>query len=289
LLRPSNGWVLYAYFLVLLTPESQSTKISFPRCGIQGTRRSINQQSQHYHTTITLQSTATYCPYIHTRIMGLQRTPPPGKATSTRDNEAGPSNQAGNTSLPSPSQAFAPRNPRVMRSPQSGSTHASSSTSTRPAAPPVPATPAPPNFLAPIDEGNVSTTPLTAPPAPAPVPTPAHVSAPEPIMQQPIEEIEDADMADATEPMQAEAPTIPAPKRRKSRHHSEAPPQIAHEARHEPTGAAPIQTQAGIDGDYGPRHQAMLKTLEMAVEGSSRKMRLVHCPVRNEMITDDVV
>jgi len=87
-------------------------------------------------------------------------------------------------------------------------------------------------------------------------------------------------MADATEPIQAEAPTTPAPKRRKSRHHSEAPPPIADEARHEPTEAAPIQSQAGTDGDYGPRHQAMLKTLEMAVEGSSYKMRLVHCPVR---------
>jgi len=104
------------------------------------------------------------------------------------------------------------------------------------------------------------------------MPTPATVLAPEPIAQKDIEEIEDAVMADATESMQAEAPTTPAPKRRKSRHHSEAPPPIADEARHEPTEAAPIQTQGGTDGDYGSRHQAMLKTLEMAVEGSSRKM-----------------
>lgn len=254
--------------------------------------QSINQQSQHYHTTITLQSTATYCPDIHTPTMGLQRTPPPGKAPTSREHEAGPSNQEGNTSLPSPSQAFAPRNPRVMRSPQSGSTHASSSTSTRVAAPiipAVPATPAPPNFLAPTDEGNVSTTPLTAPPAPAPIPTLVPPPAPESIRQQTIDDSENQDMADATEPMQAEAPTTPAPKRRKSRHHSEAPPPVPDEARDVPNESEQRQAPARIDGDYGPRHQAMLKTLEMAVEGSSQKMTLVHCPVRNEINTDDVV
>jgi hypothetical protein len=214
--------------------------------------------------------------------MGLQRTPPPGKAPLVRENEAGPSNQVGNTSLPSPSQAFAPRNPRVMRSPQSGSTHASSSTSSRPVAPPTtypvpsstiiaaPVTPAPPQYLQPMDEGNVSTTPLSAPPAPAPAP--AHV-APTPIHQRPVEEAQEVHMEEVIEPIQLAAPTTPAPKRRKSRHHSEAPFPIPDEARDGPTESAqsttPVQTG---EVDYGERHRRMLETLQIAVASSSQKM-----------------
>jgi hypothetical protein len=213
--------------------------------------------------------------------MGLQRTPPPGKAPLIRDDEAGSSNQAGNTSVPSPSQAFAPRNPRVMRSPQSGSTHGSSSTSSRPPAPSVAyphpsstlpvalATPAPPQYLAPMDEGNVSTTPLTAPPAPVPV----H-AAPTPIHQQSVEEAQDVPMEDINEQIQLAAPTTPAPKRRKSRHHSEAPRPIPDEAGDAPTESVQsttIHTQAGVV-DYGERHRRMLETLQIAVASSSQRM-----------------
>jgi hypothetical protein len=216
--------------------------------------------------------------YMTLAIMGLQRTPP-GKAPLPKENEAGPSNQAGNTSLPSPSQAFAPRNPRVMRSPQSGSTHASSSTSSRPAAPittypapsstipAAPTTPAPLQYLAPMDEGSVSTTPLTAPPAPAPASADA---APTPIS---VEEAQDVAMEDINEPTQVEAPTTPAPKRRKSRHHAEAPPPIPDEVRDEPIQSAQSTThvQTG-EMDYGERHRRMMETLQIAVASSSQKM-----------------
>jgi hypothetical protein len=260
---------IVTYIQPLSAPKGHFSEISFPRSIASTTR----QQSQHRYTHSTTTTTHTL------GTMGLQRTPPPGKAPLARENEAGPSNQAGNTSLPSPSQAFAPRNPRVMRSPQSGSTHASSSTSSRPAAAPVthpeprstipaaPTTPAPSQYLQPMDEGNVSTTPLTAPPAPALV-------APTPIHQQSVEEAQDLPMEEIIEPIQLAPPTTPAPKRRKSRHHSKAPPPIPDEAGDAPTESVQsttIHTQAGVV-DYGERHRRMLETLQIAVTSSSQKM-----------------
>jgi hypothetical protein len=221
--------------------------------------------------------------------MGLQRTPPPGRDTHTTNQDAGPS-QPGNTSLPSPSQAFAPRNPRVMRSPQSGST-LGSSTSSRPIAPTAPApTPAPgssrqtpatpaPQYLAPVDEGNVSTTPSYAPPSPAPASAPAPMRAASPT---PVETLPIAPMSYETELSRPE-PITPANKRRKSRHHADPPPPMP-----DPVVEGNMDSSTGLGGSngfdrneasagqsgqsevYGKRYQAMMGTLELAVKNSSK-------------------
>lgn len=207
--------------------------------------------------------------------MGLQRTPPPGRPSAS---DAGPS-QPGNTSLPSPSQAFAPRNPRVMRSPQSGSTLASSS-SARPEPTPAPAvleakiarniptTPAP-QHLAPAEEGNVSTTPSYAPPAPARVPSP--------LPSVPAETTQSAPTPSQPEPRRPE-PTTPGAKRRKS-HHPEPDPQVNAQSSNLATvrdnaeeisnGGTSHDDQNGM---YGKRYQTMMDTLAMAVKNSSHRM-----------------
>jgi hypothetical protein len=212
--------------------------------------------------------------------MGLQRTPPPGKAPIARQDATG-SNEQADTSLPSPSQAFAPRNPRVMRSPQSGSSLAAS-TSSRPIAPssvpsesipqaqevPLPITPAPTYHLAPVEEADISTTPQTAPPTTIadPIPPPDQ----EPASLPPVEE---SSRREAPTP----EPVTPAPKRRKSRHHSEAPP-VAINA----SISVPADTNMEIDEDapnqfeknamYGKRYKLMMDTLEFAVKKSSHGM-----------------
>jgi len=252
----------------------KSTNITFPRY-VDFFRRVLST------TKPILQIIKTQITYIPTATsrMGLQRTPPPGRPTGP---EEGPSQ--GNTSLPSPSQAFAPRNPRVMRSPQSGSTLGSSS-STRPAQilapaaiePPsaraIPATPAP-QHLAPIDEGNVSTTPSYAPPPPAPA------RLPSPIPTIPMETIPPAPTYSEPEARRPE-PTTPSNKRRKSRHPDPPPPVTQSQNPETSIESTGNQTNIGgtsqIEGTgmYGKRYQLMMDTLELAVKNSSHRMTLV--------------
>lgn len=205
--------------------------------------------------------------------MGLQRTPPPGRSANQ---EAGPSNPADSSITSDSSQAFVPRNPGVMRSPQSGSTGASSSNrpapslatapAPTPAAPRVrndPATPAP-QHLGPVDEGDISTTPSYAPPAPVPAPPPAR--------ERPLTPVDSIPPTRAQESESARPePTTPANKRRKSRH-PDPPPPVADEM--------PIDSSNGNEGLsgietkmlYGRRYQLMMDTLELAVKNSSHRM-----------------
>lgn len=180
--------------------------------------------------------------------MGLQRTPPRRAQGSTQ--ESGPSDsRVGETSLPSPSQAFQPRHPRVVRSPLSGST------SNRPEPP-----------MYPEDaqtEASTTTTPRTAPP-----------------QQDQTEELNIDKEAEVegkvTEeeeaiPQSAEdAYTTPLPqsKRRKSHHPPPAAPEAASAELAEITGES---SQIEKNAMYGKRYEVMMDTLEMAVKASSEK------------------
>jgi hypothetical protein len=205
--------------------------------------------------------------------MGLQRTPPPGRSTAQ---DAGPSQPADSSITSDSSQAFVPRNPGVMRSPQSGSTGASSSSQPAPTPALVsaptpapkrvredPATPAP-QYLAPVDEGNISTTPSYAPPAPALASPPAR--------ERPPTLVEPAPAPHRSEPeVSRPEPTTPANKRRKSRH-PDPPPPVAEEMSVDSSngneGMGAIETK----GMYGKRYQLMMDTLELAVKNSSHRM-----------------
>jgi hypothetical protein len=206
--------------------------------------------------------------------MGLQRTPPPGRSTNQ---DAGPSNPGDSSITSDSSQAFVPRNPGVMRSPQSGSTGASSSSRPAPSPAPapapttapaivrnIPATPAP-QLLAPVDEGNVSTTPSYAPPAPAPSTPPARGRSPTPV--------EPPSATDIPEPEASRPePTTPANKRRKSRHPDPPPPaaeEMSIDSSNGNEGLSGIETKMM----YGRRYQLMMDTLELAVKNSSHRMK----------------
>lgn len=201
--------------------------------------------------------------------MGLQRTPPPGRSTNQ---DAGPSNPGDSSITSDSSQAFVPRNPGVMRSPQSGSTGASSSSRPPPSPAPAPAparvrivptTPAP-QLLAASDEGNVSTTPSYAPPAPAPSPPPARERSPTPVEPPSATYIPESE---ASRP----EPTTPANKRRKSRHPDPPPPaaeEMSIDSNNGNEGSGGIETKMM----YGRRYQLMMDTLELAVKNSSHRM-----------------
>ena len=205
--------------------------------------------------------------------MGLQRTPPPGRSTNQ---DAGPSNPGDSSITSDSSQAFVPRNPGVMRSPQSGSTGASSSSRPAPSPAPapaptpasarvrdIPATPAP-QLLAPDDEGNVSTTPSYAPPAPVHSPPPARERSPTPVEPTPATHLPESEVVRPD-------PTTPANKRRKSRH-PDPPPPVAEEMSIDSSngneGSSGIETKMM----YGRRYQLMMDTLELAVKNSSHRM-----------------
>jgi len=205
--------------------------------------------------------------------MGLQRTPPSGRSTNQ---DAGPSNPGDSSITSDSSQAFVPRNPGVMRSPQSGSTGASSSSRPAPSPAPapaptpasarvrdIPATPAP-QSLAPVDEGNVSTTPSYAPPAPVP--------SPPRVRERSLTPVEPIPAAYIPEPeVSRPEPTTPANKRRKSRH-PDPPPPVAEEMSIDSSngneGSSGIETKMM----YGRRYQLMMDTLELAVKNSSHRM-----------------
>jgi len=205
--------------------------------------------------------------------MGLQRTPPPGRSANQ---DAGPSKPGDSSVASDSSQAFVPRNPGVMRSPQSGSTGASTSSrpapSPAPAAAPTPAasrirnnpaTPAP-QHLAPENEGDISTTPSYAPPAPAPPSPPARERSATPVNSIPTTRVPELDSSRPD-------PTTPANKRRKSRH-PDPPPPVADEMSIDSSngneGLSGIETKMM----YGRRYQLMMDTLELAVKNSSHRM-----------------
>jgi len=205
--------------------------------------------------------------------MGLQRTPPPGRPTNQ---DAGPSNPGDSSVASDSSQAFVPRNPGVMRSPQSGSTGASSSSRPEPSPAPVPAptpaharvrnvpaTPAP-QSLAPVDEGNVSTTPSYDPPSPVPSPPRARERSPTPVEPIPANHLPEPELS-------RPEPTTPANKRRKSRH-PDPPPPVAEEVSLDSSNGN--EASSGIETKmmYGRRYQLMMDTLELAVKNSSHRM-----------------
>ena len=136
----------------------------------------------------------------------------------------------------SPSRAFQPRNPGVMRSPLAGSTNIRPEPPRSSEAPRVPA--------APDAVEEVSTTTQDAPQTAIPVDEPVETEAP------------------------ADAYTTPLPKKRKSRH---APPAeeadtfgVEEEEKKEPS-------QFEKNAMYGKRYQLMMDTLELAIKTSCDK------------------
>jgi hypothetical protein len=221
---------------------------------------SINKATLHMISGTTVNKHSS----INT--MGLQRTPPPGAQTAAPrpPPDVGPStSEQANTSL----EAFVPRHPRVMRSPQSGST---SSGSRQMAPPPPPAVVPVPELEMEMDEGegagDISTTPRTEPPEQA-------ASA----ISQNAQPSTSTDMPPppATRPA-PDAFTTPLPKRRKSR--NDPRPAVANAPPPPPPAQEPEDeeeegelTQFERNAMYGKMYKGLMDTLDVAVSAASQR------------------
>ena len=160
--------------------------------------------------------------------MTVQRTPP-------QRAHAPPVKTQGSTSVPSPSRAFKPSNPTVLRTPPAGTA--------APQLSPVPPTPNP----ASMEEPHVVDAPMQIDESLPPVmPERALATTPE-LSPEPTHT----------------APITPAPKTPKSAR--KTPAQVLAEP------VVPIPLPSGEEADYGKRYDVTMETLDLAVRASAQK------------------